>query len=55
MKRYVIEMANDFEKRYPAKAIQIIKIRNAYISGIITEVDAIKAMIKESEAVKDEV
>lgn len=55
MKRYIIEMSNDFEKRYPAKAIQIIKIRNAYISGTITETEAIKAIIKESEGLNDEI
>ncbi len=46
MKRYVIEMANDFEKRVkPDKVIEIIKIRNAYISGIVTEIEAINAML----------
>ena len=54
MKRYIIEMSNDFEKRYPTKAIQIIKVRNAYISGTITELEAIKAIIKESEEISDD-
>ena len=47
MKRYVIEMSNDFEKRVKAEQkIEVIKIHNAYINGLMTEIDAIKALLK---------
>lgn len=48
-KRYVVEMANDFEKKFPDKAEQIVKIRNAYIAQFIDEVEAVKAMMQEAE------
>lgn len=50
MKRYIIEMCNDFEKKVSTeKEIEVIKIRNAYISGIISEIEAIKTIIKLQE------
>lgn len=50
MKRYVIELANDIEKRLSAmgkekESYQIFTIRNGYISGLCTELDAIRAII----------
>lgn len=46
MKRYIIEMANDFKKRFPDKAEQIMKVRNAYIASCVTEIEAIKALME---------
>ena len=44
-KRYVTEMANDFEKKYPGEASEIVKIRNAYLSWVLTEEEAVKALL----------
>lgn len=44
-KRYIIEMANDFEKKYPGKASEIMKIRNNYLSWMITEEEAVAALL----------
>lgn len=49
MKRYVVEMANDFEKKFPDRAERIMKIRNAYIAQVVDEVEAVKAMMQEAE------
>lgn len=49
MKRYVVEMANDFEKRCPEKSERIVKIRNLYLSGLVTEVEAIKGLVETIE------
>lgn len=50
MKRYVIELSNDVEKRatdagQDAAAVDVMKIRNAYISGFVTEFDAVKSIL----------
>lgn len=56
LKRYIIEMCNDFQKRYfqdgkYGSVQQIIKIRNAYIHGLITERDAIKSVVSAEDVV----
>ena len=53
-KRYIIEMCNDFVKRYESagkleSARKIDRIRNDYICGMITEIDAIKSIMTEEE------
>ena len=46
MKRYIIEMTNDFEKKISEdKQAELLNIRNSYIIGFITELEAIKAII----------
>ena len=50
MKRYIIEMSNDFEKKIPEdKQAELLNIRNSYIIGLINEVEAIKAIINLME------
>lgn len=44
-KRYITEMANDFEKKYPEKASEINRIRNAYLSFLLNEESAVKALL----------
>lgn len=44
-KRYIAEMANDFEKKYPEKASEIIRVRNAYLSFMLSEEEAVKALL----------
>lgn len=46
MKRYIIEMSNDFEKKKPEKAARIIYIRNAYIMGLVTETEAARGLLE---------
>lgn len=47
MKRYIIEMANDFEKKIPEdKQAELLNIRNYYIIGLLSEIDAIKSIMK---------
>ena len=46
MKRYIIEMSNDFEKKRPKKAGEIIHIRNLYIMGLITETEAARGLLE---------
>ena len=53
-KRYIIEMCNDFIKRYDntgksETARKIDNIRNNYIIGIVPEIDVIKSIIAEEE------
>lgn len=53
-KRYIIEMCNDFVKRYEnagkiKSARKIDNIRNNYIIGIVPEIDVIKSIIAEEE------
>lgn len=53
-KRYIIEMCNDFVKRYEnagklESTRKINRIRNNYIRRMITEIDAIKSIITEEE------
>lgn len=43
-KRYVTEMCNDFERKMPEKAMEITKVKNAYIRGLLTEVDVIRTL-----------
>ena len=43
-KRYVTEMCNDFERKMPEKATEIGKVKNAYIRGLLTEVDVIRTL-----------
>lgn len=47
MKRYVIEMLNDYSKKYSECSDEhgdIEKMRNAYISGILTADEIIKSL-----------
>lgn len=44
-KRYVMELANDIERKFPYKASAIFKVRNMYLRGLITEIEAVKALI----------
>jgi len=47
MKRYVMELANDVEKHVSEKRYyDVIKIRNTYYDGLLTEFEAVKALIK---------
>lgn len=53
-KRYIIEMCNDFVKRYEnagklESAGKIDRIRNDYICGMLTEIDVIKSIMAEEE------
>ena len=43
-KRYVTEMCNDFERKMPEKATEIAKVKNAYIRGLLTEIDVIRTL-----------
>ena len=43
-KRYVTEMYNDFERKMPEKATEIVKVKNAYIRGFLTEIDVIRTL-----------
>lgn len=46
MKRYIIEMSNDFEKKIPEdKQIELLNIRNSYIIGLIDELEALKSLM----------
>mgnify|MGYP006988833835 CR=1 FL=1 len=45
-KRYIIEMANDFERKFPENAERIMKIRNMYISCMLNEIDVINALME---------
>lgn len=44
-KRYVMELANDIERKFPYKASAIFRVRNMYSRGFITEIDAVKELI----------
>ena len=44
-KRYVTELANDIERKFPYKASAIFRVRNMYSRGLITEIDAVKELI----------
>lgn len=47
MKRYVMELANDVEKHVSEKRYyDVIKIRNTYYNGLLTEFEAVQALIK---------
>ena len=56
MKRYIAEMENDFERKIRERnlsaddaerdVLRLQKIRNAYLIGILTEVDAVHAMLQ---------
>lgn len=45
-KRYVMEMANDFERKFPYKTSAILKVRNQYLCGMLTEVDAVMELVE---------
>lgn len=45
-KRYVIELANDVERKFPYKTSAILNVRIMYLRGLITEIDAVKELIK---------
>ena len=44
-KRYVMEFANDIERKFPHKTSAIFRVRNMYLRGLITEIDAVKELI----------
>ena len=44
-KRYVMELANDIERKFPYKTSAILRVRNLYLRGLITEIDAVKELI----------
>lgn len=44
-KRYVIELANDIERKFPYKASAILRVRILYLRGLITEIEAVKELI----------
>ena len=44
-KRYVMELANDIERKFPYKTSVIFRVRNMYSRGLITEIDAVKELI----------
>ena len=44
-KRYVMELANDIERKFPYKASAILKVRIMYLRGLITEIDGVKELI----------
>lgn len=44
-KRYVTELANDIEWKFPYKASAIFRVRNMYLRGLITEIDAVKELV----------
>lgn len=61
MKRYVMEMENDFERKLEKRSdltkeqkhvifCELVRIRNAYYCGIVTEIDAIRSMLKAFQA-----
>lgn len=55
MKRYVMEMENDFERRVQASDLteeqkheafcRLVRIRNNYYCGLMTEIDAVRSML----------
>ena len=44
-KRYVMELANDIERKFPYKTSAIFRVRNMYLRGLITEIEAVKELI----------
>lgn len=47
MKRYIMEMANHFEKLVPESLInEVINVRNNYYCGFMTEIDAIRKLLE---------
>lgn len=44
-KRYVMELANDIERKFPYKASAIFRVRNLYLRGFITEIEAVKELV----------
>lgn len=44
-KRYVIELANDIERKFPYKTSAILRVRILYLRGLIKEIDAVKELI----------
>lgn len=46
VKRYVLEMENDIEKRFPDKAERLVRIRNGYLIGLVTEIEAVRAFLE---------
>ena len=45
-KRYVMELANDIERKFPYKASAIFRLMNMYSRGLITEIEAVKELVK---------
>lgn len=46
MKRYVAEMANDIERKFPYKTSAILRVRYLYSQGCITEMEAVKKLLE---------
>lgn len=44
-KRYVMELANDIERKFPYKTSAIFRVRNMYLCGLITEIEAVKVLV----------
>ena len=43
-KRYVMELANDIERK-SYKTSAIFRVRNMYLRGLITEIEAVKELV----------
>lgn len=44
-KRYVMELANDIERKFPHKTSAILNVRIMYLRGLITEIEAVKELV----------
>lgn len=52
-RRYVMELANDIERKFPYKTSAIFRVRNMYSRGLITEIDAVKELINVHDTEAD--
>lgn len=46
IKRYVTEMANDIERKFPYKTSAILRVRQLYSKGCIAEMEAVKELLE---------